>query len=35
MSGIEMKVGRTNGYKTAYWAGSGTTVTFNLTPAAQ
>ncbi len=32
MSGIEVKVGRTNQYKSAYWAGSGTTVAFNLTP---
>jgi len=32
MSGIEVKVGRSIQFKSAYWAATGTTVAFNLTP---
>ncbi|MFB5083165.1 DUF4330 domain-containing protein [Symbiobacterium thermophilum] len=32
MSGIEVKVGRSNQYKSAFWAATGTTVAFDLNP---
>mgnify|MGYP001187546940 CR=1 FL=1 len=35
MSGIEVKVGRSNQYKSAFWAATGTTVKFDLNPPAR